>query len=808
MIKHYFKIALRNITRNKVNSFINITGLGIGITAFVFLALFVFDELSYDKHFKNAKQIHRVTFSAKDNLPWLKDVPSVLPGVAAKTPEIEKYTRLFQAEGLVKTDEVAFNESRIYFADTSFFSVFDFPFVAGTPEQFSMEPNSLIITQSAAVKYFGNKNPIGKRLQILGNDGLENLNAQVSAVIKDIPPNTHFHFDFLIPYRPQMASRSNVGVYSYVLLSDKTTASVVEKKINRLKQDYFKDWRFDSTTTLALQPLASIHLQSNFFDELEANGDMQVIYIFAITAFLILGIACINYLNISLAQNVKRSKEIGLRKVLGASKVQVILQFITESFIVVLISLFIAAFLIQTGMPLFNQYAEKSLTLEHNWYLFVLLTAVISLALLATLYPALVLSNFNPVLALKSLLPAGALKNTSLKKGLLVFQFSIAVILLISTAVIYQQLSFIRNKNLGFEKEQVVVLPLRSSQSQVLYPILKQELLKIPHIIGIAASHSVPGGEVDGSIYKISSDAKKKNGEDGSLAVNTLFVDNDYLGLMDIRLLAGKDFGAFNESSTANSTFIVNEAMVTDLNWQSPEQAIGKTIEYFVPETRTFQTAQVTGVIADFHYQSLRQKIEPLVIRQSLPGIVSEHNYTAAITSLSVKIQGRAIQKTLDEMKNVWKTANSSYPFEYNFLDEKLKSLYSSDEKLGSIFGLFSLVVLFITCIGLFGISILTIGQRTKEIGIRKVLGSSVSGIVSLLSKDFLKLVILAGFIAFPVAWFLMNKWLQDFTYRINTQWWVFILAGLIVVTIAFVTLSFQSIKAAKTNPVKNLRTE
>ncbi len=776
MFINYIKVGFRNISRNKVNSLINIAGLAIGITAFVFIALYIFDELSYDKHYKKSKQIYRLTFSAKDNLPWLRDVPYVVPGVASKTPEIEKYTRLFRAAGLVQKDDVGFNESAIYFADTSFFSVFDLPFISGTPEKFSTDPNSLIITQSIALKYFGKDNPIGKKLQIMGNDGIDNMTAQVLAVIKDVPQNSHFRFDFLIPYRPQMASRSNVGVYSYVLLSDNVNGSVVEKKINRLKQDHFKEWRLDSITTLGLQPLNSIHLQSDYFDELDVNGNMQVIYIFSITAFLILAIACINYLNISLAQNVKRSKEIGLRKVLGANKAQVIFQFITESFIIVLIALFFAAFFIQISLPLFNRFTEKSLSLEHNGYLVILFPVIIVVTLMAALYPALVLSNFYPISALKNILQAGALKHTSLKKGLLVFQFSIAVILLICTAVIYQQLSFIRAKNLGFEKEQVVVLPLRSPQSQKMHPVLKQELLMIPDIINVGATHSVPGDEIDGSNYQIPSITEKKNDEDQGFAFNTLFVDKDYLGLMNIRFLAGKNFDAANNSK-AGSALIINKAMVEKLNWQNPEQAIGKIIEYFVPETRTFQSANVIGVTDDFHYQSLRHIIEPLVIRLSDPGAINIRDYTATITSLSVKIQGGSVQGTLDRMKAVWKNSNNSYPFEYNFLDDKIKKLYSADEKLGNIFSLFSLVVLFITAIGLFGISILTIEQRTKEIGIRKVLGATVTNIVSMISKDFLKIVVLAFIISFPIAWWAMNKWLEDFAYRINIEWWVFALA-------------------------------
>ncbi|GEO09206.1 ABC transporter permease [Segetibacter aerophilus] len=805
MLKNYLHIALRNIQRKPLFAAINTVGLAIGITSFVFIALFVLDELSYDRHFKNSKQIYRLTYAAKDNEPWLKDVPAVAPGIAARLPEMEHYTRLFQSSGLVKTGKESFNESKIFFADTSFFRVFDLTFIAGNAASISNEPNGTIITNSTAKKYFGTENPVGKPLQLAGNDGLENFDLKVVAVIKDLPTNTHFHFDFLIPYRSALASRSNVGVYTYFKISANATASAIKDKLNRMKQQYFQEWRLDAKTILSLQPVTSIHLHSAFFEELEANSNVSTIYIFSITAFLILFIACINYINISLAQSTKRSKEIGLRKILGADKKQVIFQFITESFVHLLISIIISAFLLQALLPLFNQITEKSLTLDNNRSLLLLFPAITALGLMSALYPALVLSRFNPVLALKNTIPAATLKTSTLRQGLLVFQFAVAVVLIICTTIVFLQLSFIRNKNLGFAKEQVVVLSLRNPETQLKYRVLKQELLKNSNILKVAASHTVPGEEMGGGIYRMST-AEAKNNEPTELESNTLFVDEDYLDLMNISIVAGKKFNKENSASEANNTVLVNEAAAKTYGWKFAE-ATGKTIEYFVDRSRGFQPALVAGVVSNFHYQSLRSPIEPLIIRLAKDAD-SAGGYISTMTSLSIKIKGSDVRQAVTDIKKAWDKTNKDYPFEYTFLDERLTKLYSSDEKLGQVFSKFSFIVLFITCIGLFGISILTIELRTKEIGIRKVLGASVRNIVNMLSNDFLKLVIIAIIIAFPIAGWAMNKWLQDFAFRINISWWIFLVAGLAVVVIALLTVSVQAIKAAIANPVKSLRTE
>ena len=506
-----------------------------------------------------------------------------------------------------------------------------------------------------------------------------------------------------------------------------------------------------------------------------------------------------------MAQSTKRSKEIGLRKILGADKKQVIFQFITESFVHLLISIFISAFLLQALLPLFNQITEKSLTLGNNSSLLLLFPAITALGLMSALYPALVLSKFNPVLALKNTIPTGSLKTSTFRQGLLVFQFSVAVVLIICTTVVFLQLSFIRNKNLGFAKEQVVVLSLRNPATQLKYRILKEELLKSSNMIKVAASHSVPGEEMGGGIYKLTG-AATKNNEPSDFSCNTLFVDEDYLNLMNINVIAGRKFSKENSTSEASNAVLINEAAAKSYGWK-PLEAIGKTIEYFVSRSRGFQPAQVAGVITDFHYQSLRSPIEPLIIRLEKDS-VSSAGYVSTITSLSIKIKESDVRQAVADIRKVWDKTNKDYPFEYTFLDERLSKLYSSDEKLGRVFSKFSLIVLFITCIGLFGISILTIELRTKEIGIRKVLGASVPNIVNMLSNDFLKLVVIAIIIAFPMAGWAMNKWLEDFAFRINISWWIFLIAGLSVVVIALLTVSVQAIKAAVANPVKSLRTE
>jgi putative ABC transport system permease protein len=456
---------------------------------------------------------------------------------------------------------------------------------------------------------------------------------------------------------------------------------------------------------------------------------------------------------------------------------------------------------------MFNKITEKSLEIKNNNFLLLLFPALTSLALMATIYPALVLSKFNPVLALKNTIPAGTLKTSAFRKGLLVFQFTIAVVLLICTSVVFLQLSFIRNKNLGFSKEQIIVLSLRNPETQIQYPLLKQELLNNTNVIKVAASHSIPGDEMGEDIYRISA-ASAKNNIPNEFANNTLFVDEDYFDVMNIKLVAGQNFNNANSSSEANNTVIINEAAARTYGWKDPNLAIGKTIEYFVHQQRNFRPSQIGGVVSDFHYQSLRSKINPLIIRLASKDAVASSGYISAITSLSVKIKGSNVQQAMREIKQAWEKTNKGYPLEYTFLDERLTRLYSSDEKLGQVFSKFSFIALFITCIGLFGISILAIEHRTKEIGIRKVLGATVSNIVTMLSKDFLKLVLIAAVIAFPVAGWAMNKWLQDFAFRINLSLWLFLLPGLVVLVIALLTISFQSIKAALSNPVNSLRSE
>lgn len=807
MFTNSLKIAWRNFKNKPLFSAINCIGLALGITAFVFIGMFVLDELGYDKDYQNADRIYRVTYAAADNLPWLQDVPDIAPGIASALPEIESYTRLFQSGGLVRAGSMAFNEEKVFFADTSFFKVFDLPFLAGNRHDFEKDPNSVVISHTTAKKYFGNDNPVGKELRIAGNDGLNDFALTVTGVYKDLPPNTHFHFDFLVPYRLQMASRSSVGVYTYLLISPAAAQNSVEVKLNGLKHQYFKQWRIDEKTILGLQPVTSIHLHSNFFDEIEPNSNMQVIWIFSITALLILSVACINYINISLAQSIKRSREIGVRKVLGAGKRHVILQFITESFVLLSVVVVISSVLIQAGLPLFNQLAGKSLSLHNNWHLIVLLPAIIALGLLSAAYPAIVLAKFKPVLALKNLVSASFLGTSTLRKALLTFQFLIAVILLVCTVVIYNQLSFIRSRSLGFEKEQVVIVPLRSSHSRAQYPVLKQALLKNPAVMKVSASHSVPGGEMDGSIYRIPASSEKDISSETGFANNTLFEDSDYLGLMKIDVIAGQDF-SHSGALSGSGNFIINMAAVKKYGWAGAEQAIGKTIEYFEPGDRSFHPAQVIGVVADFHYQSLRSQIEPLIIRLANPQQAASSNYTEVLTTLSVKIHGADIKSALTEMEDSWRKSNMQYPFEYSFLDDRLKRLYSSDEKLGSIFSKFSLVAFLITCMGLFGISLLTLEQRTKEIGIRKVLGATVRDIFLVVSKDFFKLVLIACAIAFPVAAYFMHQWLADFAYRTNLSWWIFAGAGLVTFGIAFLTISFQAIKAAIVNPAKSLKTE
>ena len=802
MIRNYFKIAFRNLLRYKGFSFINIFGLATGMACSLLIFLFVKDEISYDRFHKDADKIYRVVkdFVNDDGsrLPDATTPPALSPAMQRDIPEIARTTRVFPNWGanfLIKYDDKKIVEEKLCRVDSSFFDVFTFPFVYGNAKDAFKEINSIVITESAAKRYFGSDNPMGKTLQI---DRLGDL--MVKGVVKDVPYNSHFNFDFLISIRKFAGDiDGNWGFYNfytYIKLKSTPGIATLDKKI----QDVYKRNNKDGKNIFYVQPLTGIHLSSNLKWELEPNSDRLYVYVFTIIAIFIILIAGINYVNLSTAKASVRAKEVGVRKVAGAFRSSLINQFLIESIITCLIAAVLAATIAQLLLPVVNNLTLKHLTVIGNPSVLVyMIVAALFLGIVAGFFPAVYLSSFKPILVLKGL--KFSEKGTlTLRKALVIVQFTISTVLIIGALVISQQMHFIQSAKLGLNKDQVVVVKNAGSLGRTNADAFQNLALQIPGVKKIATSDGVVGGQNWTNSMSL-------KGSQNSQLMNFLSVSYDFLNALGIQIKEGRDFSSQFPADTMTDgilkgpldqnigSIIVNETAVKDLG--IPEPVVGKQI-LWGNDADTMYYATVVGVAKDFHFTSLRNQIKPFVF-VNIPGRVS--NFT-------IKLSTNNIKQTISQLETTWKKFSADRPFEYNFLDETYAGLYQSETRFQKVF--VSLVVLgiIIACLGLFGLATFAAQQRVKEIGIRKVLGASVSNLIGLLSKDFLKLVIIALILAIPIAWFAMNKWLQDFAYRVNIHWWVFIIAAVITVLIAWITISTQAFKAAAANPVKSLRNE
>lgn len=800
MIKNYLKVAWRNIWRNKVFSAINILGLSIGLACCILMFLFIQYELSYDRYNTNAKNIYRLTSEAegpngKTNLavtpaPWA-------PLMKKDYAEIKNYTRVLRAE---KTDvgepgKQHFYESDLLYADSTFFDVFSVELEKGNVSKALEQPNSIILTSETAIKYFGDADPIGKTLEV--NSFVGRVSVQVTAVAKKLPPNSHFRFNALVSIQT-LGDISNFWAYhmfqSYVLLNDNSSVNTLEKKLPEFVNKYIaNNPQADGKHDIHLQPLTSIHLHSDMIGEVGINGDITYIYVFAGVALFILLIACFNFINLSTASSLSRAKEVGLRKVVGAERQQLMRQFLSETTLFALISLLLAVGITFLVLPLFNKLSDRELSVDFssNYILTVVLIAlIIVVGLLAGLYPAALLSGFKPVEVLKGKF----LKNSrgiSFRKLLVTLQFVVSIGLIASTILVSRQLNFLQNKKLGFDKENVVVMSLPKDMDSTKLASFKTSLLNEPSIISAATSSSVPGINIPvNQVNDGSKDLSKAQ------SVQMLFIGQDFVPTMKMKLVAGRNLAADHPTDKTEG-FVINEEAVNKMGWKDPAAAIGKTIQWVTPGA-VLKAGKVLGVVENFNITPLKTAIQPLVMHYSI--IRSQYLYVRFKQSNATMLTS-IIQKKFNEF----------YPkqsFEYNFLDESLNTMYTSEKRLGTIFGYFSFLAVFIACLGILGLSLFSIQQRIKEIGIRKVLGASVFSITRGLVKEFVKPVIIAGIIATPIAWYMMHKWLEDFAYRINISWWVFITAGVMALLIAMLTIGIQAIKAALANPVKSLRTE
>ncbi len=808
MLKNYFKLAWRNLMKYKFISFINLFGLTIGLTCCLLILTYILNELSYDKYNKNADRIYRVTRTFYDgNGKEMLNLSTVAPpfGYYLPTdfPEIEKITRLLNnGTTPLRYKDKLINEPNVYFADENLFDVFTVDVLKGNPKTALNEPFSVMLTEETARKYFGNEDPINKVLR--ANDQFD---VKVTGVYKNFPPNAHIHPNILVSFNTLKDSavygaenlRTNWGnnsFFTYIMLPKNYNIESMKSRfpafLDKHMAGNYGPNQPSKFTKLDLQKLTDIHLYSHTDYEAEPNGDINRVYIFSAIALFVLLIACINYMNLSTARSALRAKEIGIRKVVGASKKELVAQFLSESVLLTWSAIIIAFVLLYLLLPWLNKVSSQNLSVSilFKWQVLVpLFLAPFVVGIISGIYPAIFMSSFQPVKTLKGLFKVGG-SSISFRKVLVVTQFAISIILIITTVVVFQQLRYMQNASLGYDKDHLITMSYYTQLNDQ-YEAFRNTLLQNSNIKDVARSSRIPtrrlldgmGAQVPGndSMVPVKAD------------IRFLATDYDFIPAYGIPLAAGRNFSRSYGTDTSN--FIINEAAVKAIGWKSNDQAVGKDFKY-----GQF-SGHIIGVVKDFHFESLHQTITPLVFVLPPP---SQSFYN----NISIKISGKNIASSLETIKNTWQKFLPQLPYQSSFFDENFAKLYDAERKQETIFTTFACIAIFIACLGLFGLSAFAISQRVKEIGVRKVLGASTTTIVSLLSKDFLKLVLIAAIIAFPIAWYAMHNWLQDFAYRISMHWWVFIIAAIAAAFIALITVGMQAIKAATANPVKSLRTE
>ena len=803
MLKNYFKTALRNFKKNKVFSFINIIGLAIGLTCFVLIAVFVHDEMSYDTYANNAKDIYRVNLNVTGNgdVAVYPNVDfAVGEGMKNAFPEIKDFTRLSPATDFVKYNDKQFKENKLAFADRNFLQMFAIPLLDGSNKEALVQPNSIVISKAFAKKYFGDENAIGKSLTFVLNKAV----FKVTGIFDKVPVNSHFHFDAFLSLSTLHVLNptwSNIGVFTYLKLNKNVDVKKLEAKFPQLVAKYIvPEIQHDMGVSLAeaqksvntyvfsLQPLTDIHLHSHTKYELESNGDIQYVYIFSVLALFILLLACVNFTNLSIARSVKRAREVGVRKVMGSGKLQLIKQFLSESVLMSFCAMLLSIVLIFVFLPYFNQLSGKQISIGYflNYrFILVMLGLIFFVGIVAGIYPSFFLSSLNPIKILKGSLYIGSNKN-GLRNSLIIFQFFVSTTLIISTIIVYQQLNYMQNKKLGYDKEQVLFLPegrLMGEQQDA----FKQKLLQDSRVVAASISSSVPGSNdfMDGT--QVNPENESGNGTE--IHMNIYHVDYDYVKTLGMHIKQGRYFskGFVSDSDGV----VINQTAVNELGWNKVNP-INRTI---VRSAK--QKFKVVGVVEDFNYTSAKQKIAPLMMMMG-------KNYGGVI----IKIKTNDVTGFLNDLKTKWDSFNPQGPLSYSFLDDNFKNLYTSELRTQQIFSAFAVIAIIIATLGLFGLSAFVIEQRTKEIGIRKVLGASVPNVLLLVSKDFLSLVIIAFIISIPITYWAMYKWLENYAYRIHISIGVFAAAGITAVLIALITISFQAVKAALANPVKSLRSE
>lgn len=802
MFRNYFKVAFRNLMRYKFYSFINIFGLAIGIACFTLITLFVLDEISYDQFHSKSDRIHRVVGKLETDGQGERSSSCTFPLAAAikndYSEQIEEVVRFFnfqEQSHTLQVGEIKYNEKRTFFVDSTFFKVFDYELEKGTKERALQNPNSIIISKELSKKYFGDDEPLGKFIKYDGNAQL-----LVTGVFADLPAQTHIHFDALISFStlrpflgPNLQSKNWVWnpCWTYLLLKQDAKASDIEKGFPNFIQKYYPD-HIKNQAAHNLQALKDIHLTSNMDYEIEPNSSKSAIYIFAAIGIFILLIACINFTNLATARSASRAKEVGIRKVAGAHKSNLVFQFLIESLLMAMFAVIIALVLVEILLPIFNSISGKELILDFI-NLPLLLPSILAIGLLSGLlsglYPAFFLSSFQPIKVLK-----GEFKNSKagkiIRKSLVIGQFAISVVLIICTGVIYKQLQYMQSADTGFNRDQILVVPIRPNMVEQVRPFV-QEIKKNKNIINVATMNDIIGERHNTHEFNYEG---MKPGD--WIYFPALMVNETFIETFDIKLLAGRGFS--KEFKTDDSlAVIINESMVKHLNWGTPQEALGK--QFYTP----FGREKVIGVVKDFNFVSLVNDVGPFVL--DIPDMRQRVTWSK---HLAIKIGKNETSGTLNFIESKWKEFVKDYPLEYFFLKDNLKQLYKAEENLSKLVAYFSVLAIFIACLGLFALASYTAQQRRKEIGIRKVLGASISGITTLLSVEFLKLVVFANIIAWPLSYYLMNLWLQSFAFKTSIPVFIFLFASILTVSIALLTIIFQAVKAALSNPVSVLKYE
>jgi putative ABC transport system permease protein len=801
MFRNYVTIAIRNLIRQKGFAIINILGLTIGLTVSALIILYIIHELGYDRFHENAGRIYRVAIDGEisgQKLNVAVSSPPFGPALRNDYPEVSEFVRIDPAgSSLFAIGDKKFYEEEVLFADSSFFRVFSAPMIYGDPATALRTTRSIVLSQSTARKYFGDENPLGQVMRY--NDQYD---LTVTGVCRDYPENSHFAFNALISFatRAEMAFNGwldawgNLSIYTYIMLGQNASPDSLESKLPGFLPKYFSEEietasiRFDPY----LQPITSIHLHSNLMVEIGPNSDIAYIYLLMAITLFILVLASINFMNLSTAKSASRAREVGIRKVVGAERKNLIIQFIGESVIISLIALFITFFLIELILPTFNNITGKDLDMQYilDWQVtlgFLLLALVVGV--LAGSYPAFYLSSFNPVRVLRGRVRGGSSRSL-LRNILVLVQFTVSIALIIGTVIIYRQLHYMKNKDLGFDKENVVVLTLRNTETRRKAAVLKSEFLKNPAVTGVSLTDGYPGGTLSGTGY-----FPEGYGNEDPWLLYGFAVDPDFIDrTARMVIVEGRNFlPEFPSDSTA---VLINETLMRDLGWT--DDPLGRIISSDNDDSIAYR---VIGVVGDFHNESLHSRIKPVMLRF----LRGDPNF------ILLRIRNEDPAGVLKELEPTWKEINPEIPFDYVYLDERINRFYDFEDKIGRIFLYFTLFAMFIAALGLYGLASYVSDQRTKEIGIRKVMGSSVSGISVLLSRDFARPVLLANLLAWPLAWFTMKHWLQNFEYQTDMSWkilWVFAAAGIAALLLSLITVNIQTIRAASSNPVNSLRYE